>query len=48
MQHPNKKEFLRDTTNEVNGNREMKHWKIINKGQLPEGEPILDSVRSME
>ena len=48
IRQPDRKEFINSIVREVNSHCDKKHWQLIPREQVPEGEPILDSVWSMK
>jgi hypothetical protein len=48
MQAPDADEFIKAVVKEVNDHIERKHWELIPREQVPEGEKILPAVWSMK
>ena len=48
MKEPDSKEFLNALIREVKRHCELKHWKILPRGEVPKGQPILDLVWAMK
>jgi hypothetical protein len=48
MQAPDADEFIKAAVKEVNDHIERKHWELIPREQVPEGEKILPAVWSMK
>jgi hypothetical protein len=48
MQQPDKKQFLKAMLEEVTSQTRRKHWVIIPKSEVPEGDDVLPAVWEMK
>jgi hypothetical protein len=48
MKQHDSAEFLKAAMDEVTSHQENEHWRVIRKEDVPETEPVLDAVWSME
>ena len=47
IKQPDRKQFVAEIVNEVNGHVENQNWNLIKRSKVPAGEPIQQSVWAM-
>ena len=48
MQQPDKDDFVKAIIKEINGHTEQKHWKLLPRREIPEGDTVITAVWEMK